>query len=201
LAGDEFHSISGVLSGTLSFVFARLREGERFSQAVADARDLGLTEPHPGADLAGADVGRKLLILMREAGYAMEPGDIPVESLIPSGLSDEGRPDAFLTQLASLDGEWAERVGKARNRGEFLSYVAWHDGRDGGVGIRSLPQDHPLACPRPTENVVLLETDRYSPVPLAVTGPGAGPELTATGVLTDLLAAIREGGLTYGRLP
>ena len=40
--------------------------------------------------------------------------------------------------------------------------------------------------------MVRIWTDRYRPVPLSISGPGAGPELTAAGVLTDILKAGRE---------
>lgn len=43
-----------------------------------------------------------------------------------------------------------------------------------------------------TENLIRLWTDRYHPTPLSIAGPGAGPELTAAGVLTDILKAARE---------
>ena len=38
-----------------------------------------------------------------------------------------------------------------------------------------------------TDNIVQFETDRYSANPLVVQGPGAGPEVTAGGVFSDLL--------------
>jgi len=188
--GDRFRSISGVLSGTLSFVFAKVGAGASFSQAVREARDRGFTEPHPREDLSGTDVARKLLILLREAGFELEPDAIPVESLVPDDLAQEDDPETFLDGLRSFDGLWATRIREAD--GKTLSYVAWFDGERAGVGVRTLPTDHPLSALRPMENMVILETDRYLDVPLTIAGPGAGREVTASGVLADFLAAIRE---------
>jgi len=188
--GDRFRRISGVLSGTLSFVFARLAEGAPFSRAVREARDRGFTEPHPREDLSGTDVARKLLILLREAGFEMEADAITVESLVPRPLAQVDDPEAFLDGLESVDGLWAARVREAE--GNPLAYVAWFDGGGAEVGVRALPSHHALSALRPTENMVVLETDRYPDVPLTIAGPGAGREVTASGVMADFLSAVRE---------
>jgi homoserine dehydrogenase len=41
------------------------------------------------------------------------------------------------------------------------------------------------------ENVIAISTQRYSPRPLIVQGPGAGPAITASGLFADLLALSR----------
>lgn len=190
--GDRVRTITGVLSGTLSFVFARLRDGVPFSVAVREARQMGLTEPHPREDLTGGDVARKLLILLRESGRSPELSDITVESLVPSELSRETDPEAFLAGLEVGDAVWASRVEEARSRSESLAYVGCFDGTRPWVGVRSFPSSHSLHHLLPAENRVVLGTERYGGVPLTIAGPGAGPEITASGVLADLLAAVRE---------
>lgn len=189
--GDRVRKITGVLSGTLSFVFAKLADGIPFSQAVRQARDSGFTEPHPRDDLTGGDVARKLLILLRETGLDLEPDAIPVESLVPPSLSQEEDPESFLQGLEAFDNLWSQRIAAAGGKG--LSYLAWFDGTRAGVGVQSLPIQHPLARLRATENMVLIESDRYPEVPLTIAGPGAGREVTASGVLADFLDAIQVG--------
>jgi aspartokinase/homoserine dehydrogenase 1 len=190
--GDRVRRVEGVLSGTLSFVFNRLREGAPFSQAVREARDKGFTEPHPGEDLSGADVARKLLILCREAGFHLEPADIQVESLVPEALSGQGDPELFLEGLKAYDQDWRDRLDEAGDRP--LTYLARYGGEGGAVGCCALDPYHPLAGLRATENRVVLQTDRYPDVPLTISGPGAGWEVTASGVVADLLEVIRRGG-------
>lgn len=189
-SGDRFRKIEGVLSGTLSFVFAKLTEGALFSEAVREARDKGFTEPHPMEDLGGMDVARKLLILLREAGYDLEPESIPVESLVPESLKTIEDPEEFLDGLVEFDEEWATRL-KQVERGN-LGYVAWFQGGKAGVGVREIPEGHPLFALRPTENRLVLTSDLYPEVPLTIAGPGAGREVTASGVVSDLLEAIQE---------
>jgi aspartokinase/homoserine dehydrogenase 1 len=189
--GDRLRSVSAVLSGTLAFVMSRVEAGVSLSEAVRDAWRRGYTEPHPKEDLSGEDVARKLLILLREAGYEIEREDVVVEPLLPGGLPDEPDPERFLDALAPQDSLWDSCV----TGGRRLLYVASFDGISARVGVEAVTADHPVARGGPGENVVVLRTERYSDLPLTVAGPGAGPHVTATGVLADLIAAARETGL------
>lgn len=191
-AGDRLRSVAAVLSGTLAFVLHRLEQGARLSEAVREAHHLGYTEPHPREDLSGQDVARKLLILLREAGFAFEPRDLRVEPLVPADLAAEDDPERFMASLIHLDAQWAERSASARARGQRLFYLASFYGVDPRVGVAALPADHAVSRGAPGENVVVYSTDRYPKLPLTISGPGAGPEVTATGVLNDLIGAARE---------
>lgn len=191
-AGDRVRRIEAVVSGTLSFILNRVNNGERFSVAVREARARGYTEPHPAADLAGADSGRKLLILLREAGLHSEPEQISVESLVPEELAAESDAERFLAGLAAHDAAWAEHAEAAHHRSLRLAYLARFDGHRAQVGITHVAATDPFALLAGGENLVRIWSDRYQPVPLSVAGPGAGPELTAAGVLTDILKAARE---------
>jgi aspartokinase/homoserine dehydrogenase 1 len=176
----------------LAYIFGRLREGEAFSTVVRRAREAGYTEPHPRDDLSGLDVARKLLILLRAWGVEVEPSDIPVEGLVPDRLAGEQDPEVFLAGLHGEDARWRRRLAEAREGGGTLIYAASFEDGVGRVGVRTVPRDHPLAGLEGTENRVLLTTDRFTPVPLTVSGPGAGVEITATGVLADILEVARR---------
>ena len=60
---------------------------------------------------------------------------------------------------------------------------------DWPVSASTLPplQDHPFAQLSGSDNIIAFTTQRYSAQPLIVRGPGAGAEVTAGGVFSDLL--------------
>lgn len=148
-AGDRVKRIEAVISGTLSFIFHRLNHGERFSVAVREARARGYTEPHPRADLDGADSGRKLLILLREAGLAWEPHQVTVDGLVPAGLAAESDAERFLVGLTAYDAAWAERAEAAHHRSLRLEYLARFDGRSAHVGVTHVAASDPFALLAP----------------------------------------------------
>jgi aspartokinase/homoserine dehydrogenase 1 len=185
-AGDTVLSIEGCPSGTLGFLFGELGRGERFSDALERAIALGYTEPDPRVDLSGLDVARKALILARAIGFRGELSNVHVESLVPTHLAD-GPVEEFLSRTADLDAPWAERVNEARRKGRVLRYRA-HVTRDSiAVGLIAVKLTDPLGVLDGTDNQFTFTTARYAASPLVITGPGAGPAVTAAGVLNDLL--------------
>jgi aspartokinase/homoserine dehydrogenase 1 len=185
--GDEVQRIEGVLSGTLSYLFNAFDGVRPFSALVAEARQQGFTEPDPRDDLSGADVARKVTILAREMGLRMEMADVELEGLVPPDLRG-GSVDDFLRRLSehddTLTGWWRD----AHARGERLRFVGVVE-RDGcaSVRLRPYPATHAFSRLNLTDNLVQFSTRRYTPNPLIVQGPGAGPEVTAGGVFADLL--------------
>jgi aspartokinase/homoserine dehydrogenase 1 len=186
LRGERVLGIRGLLSGSLSYLLSRLHEGVAFSVAVIEARDLGYTEPDPLEDLGGQDVARKLLILGREAGFELEPAQITVQPLTEArGVQGE----ALLRALEADDAIWRTRISDAQERGERLVVVGEVDASGGRVGVASLRADDVLASARPRENVLEIRTDLQQQPPLTLRGPGAGADVTAAGVFSDVLAA------------
>lgn len=184
--GDRVIRIEGCLSGTLGYLCAELERGTPYSQAVKQAQALGYTEPNPRDDLSGKDVARKALILARTAGWPLEEEDLIVEPLYPEKLAQASREE-FLAALPALDEEYAARFAQAQTEGKTLRYVA-EIGPDGGkVGLTAVPRDTPLGALRGPANFISLRTARYDETPLVISGPGAGREVTAAGVLWNLL--------------
>ena len=185
--GDDLLSIEGIFSGTLAWLFNKYDGSKPFSELVLEAHALGYTEPDPRDDLSGTDVARKLVILARESGMHISLSDVEVQSLVPASLRSADR-DAFMDGLAALDAPMQAALEAARSKACVLRYVAKleQDGK-ASVALRELPASHAFAHLRLTDNCVSFTTRRYCDNPLVVQGPGAGPEVTAAGVFSDLL--------------
>lgn len=190
-AGDRLIRAEGALSGTLAFLLTRLEEGARFSTAVAEAARLGYTEPDPVVDLSGGDVGRKALILGRMSGLLSVDAPFKLEGLVPSSLAGMALPE-LLKELEAFDEPLAERVAEARERGEVLRYLARVDESGVEVGMRAVPKDSTFGGLHGTDNMIVFQTERYDDRPLVVTGPGAGVDVTAMGVLSDVMRVAAE---------
>ena len=190
-AGDRVDTIVGCFSGTLGYIMTALEDGRRFSAAVREAWKLGYTEPDPRDDLSGTDVARKALILARALGRRVELADIKLEPLFGAGV-DHSNPARFIANLAALDTDFAERVNRARSEKRVLRYVATVNRKEIRVGIEAVPESSPMGRLRGTDNQVAIYSKRYKTNPLVVTGPGAGAQVTAAGVLNDIVAITVE---------
>jgi homoserine dehydrogenase len=187
--GDRIESIAGVLSGSLAWLFDRFDGSRPFSDLVREARDLGYTEPDPRDDLSGADVRRKLLILARAAGVALDEHDIVVLPLLDEVLARVDRADVDAA-LAGLDSPLRLRLDAAKSRASRLRLVArWRPG-SATVGLETVALDDELAHGGGTDNRIVLHSSRYRERPLVIQGPGAGTEVTAAALLDDVLDII-----------
>lgn len=186
---DPVIEIEGQLSGTLGFICGRLDEGIPFSRALAEARAAGFTEPDPREDLGGQDVKRKIMILGRLAGWPLTDEDIAVEALYHPSLAHLSVPE-FMAASVAMDGSLKDRVDAARASGTVLRYVGKVTAQGGSVGLAAVPQGSPLASLK----YVSFRTGRYDEEPLLIGGKGAGLEMTAAGVVADMISLVREMG-------
>ena len=185
-SGDRVSRIEACPSGTLGYLFGELGRGRRFSEALRGAIAKGYTEPDPRDDLSGTDVARKALILGRLLGFAGELDDIDVESLVPKGARRIPLKN-FLERLDEWDAAWLARVEAARARGGVLRYRCIATRRGIRVGLVVVDASSPMASLNGTDNQFIFTTMRYKKNPLVITGPGAGPAVTAGGIVNDVL--------------
>lgn len=196
--GDRIHGVEGILSGSLAWLFNHYDGMRAFSRFVREARDGGYTEPDPRIDLSGEDVRRKLLILARASGIALEVAQVQVDSLVPASLAGLRQEDVDAA-LPALDAPLRERFQRAWRDGERLRFVgSFHLDADGvvqaNVGLRALPAAHPLCSGAGTDNKVAITSSRYRAQPLVIQGPGAGADVTAAALMDDVLAVVGNAG-------
>ena len=189
LTGDRIHRIQAVLSGSLNYVFDRIgSEGIHFSQAVSEARQKGYTEPNPSLDLSGKDVMRKIIILAREAGLVLEMSDIDNKPFLPDQTLKADDWDSLYKNLQSLDPQMeAERLRLAKENKRWRYMASLKDGKV-STGLEEIDETHPAYHLKDTDNIILIWTDRYQQRPMVIAGAGAGPEVTASGVLADVIS-------------
>lgn len=187
-AGDRLIEFNGIMSGTLSYIFGLLDEGKSLSQATKDAYERGYSEPNPRDDLEGMDVARKLLILARECGYKLDLSDIEVECPVDVKYLEGNTAQEVLENLKGADEEFAKKVELAKQEGKVLRYVATiKDGGKCSCGIKAVGPEDPLFKVVGGENALSFTSAYYQPIPLVIRGYGAGTEVTAAGVFSDIL--------------
>ena len=189
-SGDTLTGFNGIMSGSLSYIFGKLDEGRKFSEAVLEAKELRYTEPDPRDDLKGTDVARKALIIAREAGMDIELADITMRSIFPPDFDLGGTTEEFLRRLPQVDAYFEQKMAELKQAGKVLRMGASIRGGSVSVGLLEVGADDPLYGVKGGENAFVFETARYTPIPLTVRGYGAGADVTAAGVFGDILRTV-----------
>jgi homoserine dehydrogenase len=175
LRASHLTSLEAVLNGTCAYLIGEMERGVAFADALAQAQRLGYAEADPSLDVDGFDAAHKLTLLAR---LTVDP-DLAWDEVVPHvrGVRDL-TPDT---------------VAAARAQGLRYRLVAFIE-PDGarwryGVEPRAVAADHPLAFLADGRNALVYRGDAVGEVWLA--GPGAGALVTASAVLSDVLAAQR----------
>ncbi len=187
-SGDRFQKIEAILSGTLSFIFNNFKEGTRFVDIVREAKAKGFTEPDPRDDLGGLDVARKILILARETGVPLEPSDIQIDPILPDACLKAKSVDDFFVALENENSYFDGLLQNAISQGGVLRYIASLDKGKASLKLSIVDSQHPFYTLSGSDNIVSFTTDRYNVRPLVIKGPGAGAEVTASGVFADIMS-------------
>lgn len=188
-SGDQILRIEAALSGSLSFMFNRFDGSQPFSELVREAQELGYTEPDPRDDLSGADVCRKMVILAREAGYALDFEDVALAPLLAPSCLDAPTIEAFYEALRHEDTHYREKAVRAREQGGVLRFIARLEDGQASAGLQVVDARSPFYHLDGSDNMIAFTTMRYRERPLVVRGPGAGAEVTAAGLFAELIAA------------
>jgi homoserine dehydrogenase len=192
LAGDEVRRVLGIVNGTTNYILDQMdSSGADFGAALSEAQALGYAEADPTADIAGYDAAAKAAILASIAFHT----EVTTHDVHREGI----------TEVTAAD------IASARALGCVVKLLAICERSSGGVSARvhpaMIPRVHPLAAVRGAYNAVFVEAE--SAGRLMFYGAGAGGQPTASAVLGDIVAAVRDrlAGLrgpdtsTYAALP
>jgi len=186
-SGDKIEKIEAVVSGSISYIFNNFDGARPFYELVREAKELGYTEPDPRDDLSGSDVRRKIIILTREAGIAIEPEDVDLHPILPQICLDAADVPAFFKTLESQNDYFESLIREARSEGKVLRFIASMQDGKANISLQSVGEESPFYSLAMSDNMVVFTTKRYHDRPLIVRGPGAGAEVTAGGVFSDII--------------
>jgi aspartokinase/homoserine dehydrogenase 1 len=189
ISGDRILKIEGVLSGSLSYIFNSFQnlEGCRFSEIVRKAKELGYTEPDPRVDLNGLDVRRKLIILARETGLSLEASDVEIQNILPEACQKAKNVEDFFVEIEKADSIFEKMRTKAAAENKKLRYIACLESDKAKISLEAVDPKHPFYTLSGSDNMIVFTTERYKERPLVVRGPGAGAEVTAAGVFSEII--------------
>lgn len=187
MSGDRLLKIEAILSGTISYIFNNFVGDVSFHDIVKQAQELGYTEPDPRDDLGGLDFVRKMLILGRDAGYAIEADDVKLGNILPPACLQADSVASFYEELLAAEDYFSNLKNQAATEGKVIRYIGKLEEGQVSIQLEIVGPDHPFYALSGSDNIISFTTERYKVRPLVVKGPGAGAEVTAGGVFADLV--------------
>ena len=131
---------------------------------------------------------RKMLILARDAGYALEEEDVKIDNILPPACLNATSVDDFYTELKANASYFEALKTKAIAEGKVLRYIGKLEDGKVEISLQMVDDSHPFYMLSGSDNIISFTTDRYNNRPLVVKGPGAGAEVTAAGVFADIIS-------------
>lgn len=122
---------------------------------------------------------------------------MPTRSLTPAPLESCTSGDEYVARLPEFDADFDALNAEARAEGCVLRYVGVIDVEQGQIkaSLEKYPADHPFATSLSgSDNIIAFHTERYAARPLLVQGAGAGADVTAMGVVADLVRVAERRG-------
>jgi homoserine dehydrogenase len=175
LASDRITQMMGIVNGTTNYILTKMsNEGRSYLEVLKEAQELGFAEADPTSDVEGLDAARKMTILAT-LGFSMH---IDLEDVEVSGISHITEEDLrYGKQL----GYTMKLIGYAHREGEKVEV---------SVAPTFLSDTHPLASVQNEYNAVYVYGEAVGETMFY--GPGAGSLPTATAVVSDLVAVIKN---------
>ncbi|MBN9655094.1 homoserine dehydrogenase [Halobacillus sp. GSS1] len=175
LSSDRITKMMGIVNGTTNYIMTKMaQDGVDFDSVLKEAQDLGFAEADPTADVDGLDAARKMTILSI-LGFSM-----------PYSLED--------VDIKGIRGISSDDITYAEELGYRIKLIGIAENDQNGVSVSVeptlLPIQHPLSSVNDEFNAVYVYGDAVGETMFY--GPGAGKLPTATAVVADLIAVLKN---------
>jgi len=175
LSSDRITKMMGIVNGTTNIILTKMiKEKSPYEEVLKEAQDLGFAEADPTADVEGLDAARKMAILAR-LGFSM---NVDLDDVKVKGIS----------RITDEDISFSKRLGYTMK----LIGIAQRDDNKIEVSVQPtlLPDHHPLSAVHNEFNAVYVYGEAVGETMFY--GPGAGSMPTATSVVSDLVAVMKN---------
>lgn len=174
-SSDRIYKMMGIVNGTTNYILTKMsQEGASYDDVLKEAQELGYAESDPTSDVEGYDAAYKMTILATLGFHAK----INYSDVLVKGISKVRKEDIM----------YAKRLGYE------MKLLGIAENQDGYVSISVEPTmvkcDHPLASVNGVFNAIYVYGEAVGETMFY--GRGAGEMPTATSVVADIVAVIKN---------
>jgi homoserine dehydrogenase len=175
-SSDRITKIMGIVNGTTNYILTKMsQEGAAYSDVLKEAQELGYAEKaDPTSDVEGLDAARKMTILSTLGFRA----NVALDNVSTKGIRGVTQEDI---QYAKRLGYEVKLLGIAERQEDTISV---------SVQPTLIKISHPLAAVNGVFNAVYVHGEAVGETMFY--GPGAGEMPTATSVVADLVAVVKN---------
>ena len=174
-SSDKITKIMGIVNGTTNYILTKMsQEGASYNDVLKEAQDLGYAESDPTSDVEGLDAARKMTIL----GTLGFRTNVELQDVTVKGISGVSKEDiAFAKRL----GYEMKLLGIAECQNDEFNI---------SVQPTMIRAGHPIASVNGVFNAVYVYGEAVGETMFYGAGAGAMP--TATSIVADLVAIIKN---------
>ncbi|WP_314587145.1 homoserine dehydrogenase [Paenibacillus terrigena] len=174
-SSDRILKIMGIVNGTTNFILTKMsQEGASYADVLKEAQELGYAEADPTSDVEGLDAARKMAIL----GTLGFRANVALEDVSVRGISSVSKEDILYAKRLGYE---VKLLGIAERQDEHISL---------SVQPTMIRKSHPIASVNGVFNAVYVHGEAVGETMFY--GAGAGEMPTATSVVADLVAVIKN---------
>jgi homoserine dehydrogenase len=174
-SSDRITKIMGIVNGTTNYILTKMsQEGAAYEDVLKEAQALGYAEADPTSDVEGLDAARKMTIL-GTLGFRV---NVALSDVTVKGITQVSKEDIAYGKKLGYE---VKLLGIAERQDERISI---------SVQPTMVKRSHPLASVNGVFNAVYVYGEAVGETMFY--GPGAGELPTATSIVADLVAVVRN---------